>query len=49
MTTRGFGEAEAQKLAELIADVLEDPAGDATSRRVAAEVKTLCERFPVYA
>jgi glycine hydroxymethyltransferase len=49
MTTRGFGEAEAEKLAHLIADVLEDPSGDATSRRVAGEVKALCERFPVYA
>jgi glycine hydroxymethyltransferase len=49
MTTRGFGEGEAEKLAHLIADVLEDPAGDSTSRRVAAEVKALCERFPVYA
>src|SRR5919109_720927 len=49
MTTRGFGEGEAEKLAHLIADVLEDPTGDGTCRRVAAEVKALCERFPVYA
>jgi len=49
MTTRGFGEGEAEKLAHLIADMLEDPTGDATCRRVAGEVKTLCERFPVYA
>jgi glycine hydroxymethyltransferase len=48
MTTRGFGAAEAQKLAHLIADVLEDPSGDATCRRVGAEVKALCGRFPVY-
>src|SRR5574341_1665638 len=31
MTTRGFREAEAEKLAGLIADVLEDPSGEATS------------------
>jgi len=49
MTTRGFGEAEAEKLAHLIADVLDDPAGDGTTRRVAGEVKAMCERFPVYA
>ncbi|MGH8690773.1 MAG: serine hydroxymethyltransferase, partial [Burkholderiales bacterium] len=49
MTTRGFGEAEAEKLAHLVADVLDDPAGDGTSRRVAAEIRALCERFPVYA
>jgi glycine hydroxymethyltransferase len=49
MTTRGFREPEAERLAQLIADVLEDPSGDATARRAAAEVKALCERFPVYA
>ncbi|MGH8725555.1 MAG: serine hydroxymethyltransferase, partial [Burkholderiales bacterium] len=49
MTTRGFGAAEAEKLAHLVADVLEDPIGDGTSRRVGAEVRKLCERFPVYA
>src|SRR5688572_33293170 len=48
MTTRGFGEGEAEKLANLIADVLEDPSGDATCRRVGAEIKALCDRFPVY-
>jgi glycine hydroxymethyltransferase len=49
MTTRGFGEAEAEQLSHLIADVLEDPSGDATSRRVAGEISALCRRFPVYA
>jgi glycine hydroxymethyltransferase len=49
MTTRGFGAAEAEKLAHLIADVLEDPAGEATAQRVRGELKALCERFPVYA
>jgi len=49
MTTRGFGEAEAERLGHLIADVLDDPTGDGTTRRVAAEIKALCERFPVYA
>jgi glycine hydroxymethyltransferase len=48
MTTRGFGEAEAEKLANLIADVLEDPAGEATRNRVAGEVQAMCARFPVY-
>ena len=48
MTTRGFGAAEAQALAHLIADVLERPADDATLDRVAGEVKALCARFPVY-
>jgi len=48
MTTRGFGEAEAEKLANLIADVLEDPAGEATRNRVAGEVQAMCAKFPVY-
>jgi glycine hydroxymethyltransferase len=49
MTTRGFGKGEAEQLAGLIADVLDRPADDAALRRVAAEVKALCARFPVYA
>ncbi|HET9349943.1 MAG TPA: serine hydroxymethyltransferase, partial [Burkholderiales bacterium] len=49
MTTRGFGPTEAERLAHLIADVLEDPAGEATAQRVRGELKALCERFPVYA
>ena len=49
MTTRGFGRAEAEKLAQFIADVLEDPAGEATLARVTREVKAMCAKFPVYA
>ncbi|MGH8704019.1 MAG: serine hydroxymethyltransferase [Burkholderiales bacterium] len=49
ITTRGFRETEAESLAHLIADVLEDPAGDATLNRVVREVKALCAKFPVYA
>jgi glycine hydroxymethyltransferase len=49
MTTRGFGEAEAEKLAGLMADVLEDPKSDITLQRVAREVKAMCARLPVYA
>jgi len=48
MTTRGFGEAEAEKLAGLIADVLEDPKGEHTLQRVTREVKAMCAKFPVY-
>jgi glycine hydroxymethyltransferase len=49
MTTRGFGSAEAEKVAHLLVDVLEDPAREATAQRVRGELKALCERFPVYA
>ena len=48
MTTRGFGEAEAEHLANLIADVLEAPQDEKAIRRVAGEVAVLCRRHPVY-
>jgi glycine hydroxymethyltransferase len=48
MTTRGFRRAEAERLANLIADVLDDPRSEANVARVAGEVKALCARFPVY-
>ncbi|SMF13414.1 serine hydroxymethyltransferase [Pseudogulbenkiania subflava] len=49
MTSRGFGEAEAKQLANLIADVLEAPNDEAVTARVAGEVQALCQRLPVYA
>jgi glycine hydroxymethyltransferase len=49
MTTRGFRAAEAERLAQLIADVLDKPADEANLKRVAGEVGALCESFPVYA
>ena len=48
MTTRGFGPAEAEKLSQLIADVLEDPNGDLTRQRVTREIEAMCAKFPVY-
>src|SRR5919201_6824172 len=48
ITTSGFREAEAERLAELIADVLENPATEQVVLRAADEVKRLCARFPVY-
>jgi glycine hydroxymethyltransferase len=48
MTTRGFKEAEAEILANLIADVLDAPNDEAVIARVAAEVKALTSKFPVY-
>ncbi|CAH1386176.1 serine hydroxymethyltransferase [Candidatus Nitrotoga sp. M5] len=48
MTTRGFKELEAEKLAHLIADVLNAPNDDAVISRVAEDVKQLCAKFPVY-
>ena len=48
ITTRGFREIEADQLGNLIADVLDAPGDDAVIGRVAAAVKALCQRFPVY-
>jgi glycine hydroxymethyltransferase len=49
MTTRGFRVGEAEKLAHLIADVLDQPGDDAGVKRVAGEVQALCAAHPVYA
>ena len=49
MTTRGFKEAEATKVGNLIADVLDNPHDAAIIERVKAEVKKLTAAFPVYA
>jgi glycine hydroxymethyltransferase len=48
MTTRGFGVAEATKVGQLIADVLDNPHDEANLARVRAEVKKLTDAFPVY-
>ncbi len=48
MTTRGFMELEAEKLAHLVADVLDAPEDEAVTTRVKAEVAKLTAAFPVY-
>jgi len=48
MTTRGFTEIESEKVAHLIADVLDRPGDDAVLDRVRGKVADLCKRFPVY-
>ena len=48
VTTRGFSEIECEELAHLIADVLEAPADAKTLKRVAAGVKAMTAKFPVY-
>ncbi len=52
-TTRGFGVAEFRQVGELIGDVLDglakNPEDNGTAEAKArAEVKRLCERFPIY-
>ena len=48
MTTRGFEEFEAETVANLIADVLDNPRDEANIAQVAEQVKALCRKFPVY-
>ncbi|VVE06546.1 serine hydroxymethyltransferase [Pandoraea cepalis] len=48
MTTRGFKEAEAELVGNLIADVLENPEDADNLARVRAQVAELTKRFPVY-
>ena len=48
MTTRGFREAEAAQLGNLIADVLEAPRDEKVRKRVTAAVAELCSAHPVY-
>ncbi|MCE1170653.1 MAG: serine hydroxymethyltransferase, partial [Azovibrio sp.] len=48
MTTRGFTEIEAEKIAHLIADVLDAPEDQAVLAKVREQVSALCKQFPVY-
>jgi len=48
ITTRGFGVAEAEQLANLIAEVLEAPQNEAVQKSVLAQTQALCRKFPVY-
>ncbi len=49
VTTRGFGKAEVEQLADWICDILDDVGDEAVIARVREQVKGLCARFPVYA
>ena len=48
VTTRGMGEEEMGRIAELIDRVLADPEGEGTIRAVRDEVRELAGRFPLY-
>ena len=48
ITTRGFGIAQTQELANLIADVLDAPQDEGVIERVGSAAKALCRKFPVY-
>lgn len=48
MTTRGFGTGEFEYVAELIDKVLQKTDDESIRNEVKAEVKELCDRFPLY-
>ena len=48
MTTRGFNEADARVLANLVADVLANPEDEANLANVRKQITTLCDKYPVY-
>jgi glycine hydroxymethyltransferase len=48
MTTRGFKEAEAKQVGQLIADVLDHPNDPNNITKVKEQVNALTKRFPVY-
>ena len=48
MTTRGFNEADARVLANLVADVLANPEDEANLAKVREQVTALCNKYPVY-
>jgi len=49
VTTRGFQELEAEKLSNLMADVLDAPNDETNIAKVRGAVTELCAKFPVYA
>lgn len=48
ITTRGFKEAEAAEVANLIADILDNPTDESVIAATKAKVHALTSRFPVY-
>ncbi|WP_394327403.1 serine hydroxymethyltransferase [Halopelagius longus] len=48
LTTRGFGPDDLRTVANLVVDVLENPADDAVEAAVRERVSELCDEHPVY-
>jgi glycine hydroxymethyltransferase len=48
ITTRGFKQEEVSKVAELICEIIDNPGEEQVIDRVRGEVRSLCERFPMY-
>ncbi|HFC6674887.1 TPA: serine hydroxymethyltransferase [Neisseria meningitidis] len=48
VTTRGFNEADARVLANLVADVLSNPEDEANLENVRKQITALCDKYTVY-
>ncbi|MCO4772862.1 MAG: serine hydroxymethyltransferase [Deltaproteobacteria bacterium] len=48
LTSRGMGTPEMTQIGEWIGEILAAPEDDGLQARIGAEVKTMCERFPLY-
>ena len=48
ITTRGFGVEESRQVARWVADVVQAPTDAVQLERITADVRALCDRFPVY-
>ena len=48
VTTRGMGEAEMDRIADLISAALAEPENDEALAKVKVEVEELCQEFPLY-
>ena len=48
LTTRGFDEQACERVADIIANVIDDPDDEGTIEEAAAEVDALCEEYPLY-
>ena len=48
VTTRGMGEAEMDRIADLISNALTEPDNETALARIKGEVEDLCREFPLY-
>jgi glycine hydroxymethyltransferase len=48
ITTRGFGDSEVSELVELIISILENIENHDQIVLVRNQIKTMCQKFPVY-
>lgn len=48
ITTRGFGEAEAEQVSSLICDVIDNMGDESVVDKVRTQVNGLCSQFPMY-